>query len=84
MVKKILYLIITIMLMLTYVGCSTTPEEKEIHDRMKCVQQIDYRYALGYSIYVDTETNVMYLARAKGGITVMLDADGKPLLWEEE
>ena len=34
-----------------------------------------------YSIYVDTQTNVLYL-RAYKGMTVMLDKDGKPLLYE--
>lgn len=34
-------------------------------------------------VYVDTETNVMYLIRSDcGGICVMVDADGKPLLWD--
>lgn len=32
-------------------------------------------------VYVDTETNVMYLRRlGDGGICVMVDAEGKPLL----
>lgn len=35
------------------------------------------------NVYVDTETNVMYLIRnSAGGICVMVDADGKPLLWD--
>lgn len=34
-------------------------------------------------VYVDTETNVMYLIRSDcGGICVMFDAEGKPLLWD--
>ena len=34
-----------------------------------------------YSIYVDTQTNVLYLRTYKG-ITILLDKDGKPLLYE--
>ena len=35
------------------------------------------------NVYVDTETNVMYAVRSSaGGICVMVDADGKPLLWD--
>lgn len=35
------------------------------------------------TVYVDTETNVMYLLRlGSGGICVMFDAEGKPLLWD--
>ena len=34
-------------------------------------------------VYVDTETNVMYAVRSSaGGICVMVDADGNPLLWD--
>lgn len=34
-------------------------------------------------VYVDTETNVMYLQRlGDGGICVMVDAEGKLLLWD--
>lgn len=34
-------------------------------------------------VYVDTETNVMYLRRlGDGGICVMVDAEGEPLLWD--
>lgn len=34
------------------------------------------------SILVDTETNVLYL-RFDRGITVLLNADGTPMLWGE-
>lgn len=35
------------------------------------------------NVYVDTETNVMYAVRSSaGGICVMVDADGNPLLWD--
>ena len=33
-------------------------------------------------VYVDTETNVMYLISNYGGACVMFDAEGKPLLWD--
>ena len=35
------------------------------------------------TVYVDTETNVMYLIRSiYGGACVMVDAEGEPLLWD--
>ena len=40
-----------------------------------------------FRIYYDKETKVMYLISAiynGGGITVLVDADGKPLLYEGE
>lgn len=36
-------------------------------------------------VYVDTETGVMYFYHKNGyggGMSVMLDADGNPLIWE--
>ena len=37
----------------------------------------------GLRVFVDTETNVMYLSRyIAGGICAMVDAEGKPLLWD--
>lgn len=36
-----------------------------------------------FIVYVDTETNVMYAVRSSaGGICVMVDTEGKPLLWD--
>lgn len=34
------------------------------------------------TVYVDTETNVMYLISNYGGACVMVDAEVKPLLWD--
>ena len=35
-----------------------------------------------YGIYVDNLTGVQYLRINKGGVCVMVDAAGKPLIWE--
>ena len=35
-----------------------------------------------YEIYVDNLTGVQYLRTYKGGVCVMVDAEGKPLIWE--
>lgn len=37
---------------------------------------------LSYNIYVDTLTGVQYLQLKKCGVCVMVDAEGKPLIWE--
>lgn len=37
-----------------------------------------------YQIYVDIETNVMYLDCYKDGLTVIVNPDGTPKLWEGE
>ena len=37
------------------------------------------------SVYIDTDTNVMYAVRSStGGVCVMVDVDGNPLLWRGE
>lgn len=37
-----------------------------------------------YVIYVDNLTGIQYLRTYKGGVCVMVDAEGQPLIWEEE
>ena len=37
-----------------------------------------------YGIYVDNLTGIQYLRTYKGGVCVMVDAEGKPLIWEGE
>lgn len=37
-----------------------------------------------YEIYVDNLTGVQYLRTYKGGICIMVDAKGRPLIWEGE
>lgn len=80
--KKILCLVIAIMLMLTCTGCSNNGNKVITDSRFIHVEQgFDDKENSMY-IVVDTETKVMYLVRPRVGVTVMLDADGKPLLWE--
>lgn len=82
--KKILCLLLAlIMPLLLFSGCGN---EIDIGDS-------EYRrfYIINYSddasVYIDKETRVMYLfvkAYYKGGLTVMLNPDGTPMLWEGE
>ena len=37
---------------------------------------------LMYGIYVDDLTGVQYLRTSYGGLCVMVDAEGKPLIWK--
>ena len=82
MFKKILCLVIAIMLMLTCVGCDSASEEHEgyLDGRFDLVATGTHN-SNPTSILVDKETGVMYL-HYYYGVTVMFDADGKPLLWE--
>lgn len=37
-----------------------------------------------YEIYVDNLTGIQYLRTYRGGVCVMVDAEGRPLIWEGE
>ena len=37
-----------------------------------------------YEIYVDNLTGIQYLKVYQGGVCVMVDAEGRPLIWEGE
>lgn len=80
--KKIIYLISVLMIVLIFVRCSgQKTDNMETTDRFIKVYS-DFTNA----IYVDKETNVLYFWHSggyAGGLSVMLDENGKPLLWEE-
>ena len=82
--KKIL---IAIMLMICLAGCAagSSSEGNDTVVNRKLLFKKVYSNT-NISVYVDTETNVMYAAYHVGnggGIAVMVDQDGKPRLWEE-
>ena len=73
---------ITILTLLTFVLCGYNgANEVEADNRRLWVLDASPRY---YEIYVDNLTGVQYLRTYKGGVCVMVDAEGKPLIWEEE
>lgn len=45
------------------------------------MEQLDKTYY--YRIFVHKDTDVMYFRNSQGGVCVMVDADGKPLIYEE-
>ena len=81
--KKILCLVLIVMMLLTCVGCSTVPEEKS-SDETSMFVLVETGSLVGYSynIVYHKETKVMYAVSYESIFTVMLDADGNPLLWE--
>ena len=85
--KKLLSLLLLLILpvCLLFTGCDI--EDKKEDSRFV---EVYYTYISGENyiqILVDKETRVMYLFKngyKAGGLTVMVDADGKPLLYEGE
>lgn len=86
--KRVLAVILLIMICcFIFVGCGRKNDvaiTTELDRRFKIIS--DTNDGFGYcNIIVDTETGVMYLFRGaanRGGLTVMVDADGKPLIYE--
>lgn len=69
---------ITILTLLTLALCGCTKAEASNH-RLRTLDT-----GLMYEIYVDNLTGIQYLRTYKGGVCVMVDAEGKPLIWEGE
>lgn len=69
---------ITILTLLTLALCGCTKAEASNH-RLRTLDT-----GLMYEIYVDNLTEVQYLRINQGGVCVMVDAEGQPLIWEEE
>lgn len=69
---------ITILTLLTLALCGCTKAEASNH-RLRTLDT-----GLMYEIYVDNLTGIQYLRTYKGGVCVMVDAEGKPLIWDEE
>ena len=70
---------ITILTLLTLALCGCGKAEASNH-RLR-VLDVSPGY---YEIYVDNLTGVQYLSTYKGGVCIMVDAEGKPLIWDEE
>lgn len=80
--KKIVCLGLVLMIVLAFIGCSASKSNNmETSDRFIIVYS-----DLCNTIYADKETNVLYFwhfGGYSGGLSVMLDENGKPLLWEK-
>lgn len=67
---------ITILTLLALALCGCVKGEAGIY-RLQTLEM-----GLSYDIYVDTLTGVQYLQLNNRGVCVMVDAAGKPLIWE--
>lgn len=67
---------ITILTLLTLVLCGCGKAEAGTRRLQKL------EMGVLYDIYVDTLTGVQYLQLNNRGVCVMVDAEGKPLIWE--
>lgn len=72
--KRVIAITILILLTLALCGC----QKAEAGNRRLWILDSGAMYG----IYVDNLTGVQYLRINKGGVCVMVDAAGKPLIWE--
>ena len=90
MKKKLFCLLLLLVLpvCLLFTGCDSQIENikseniKEDGHLLVCIDSFYPSYGSYHYVLVHKETKVMYLSVMDGGLTVMLDKDGKPLLYE--
>ena len=69
---------ITILILLTLALCGCGKAEAGTY-RLRTLET-----GAAYVIYVDNLTGIQYLSTYQGGICIMVDAEGRPLIWEGE
>lgn len=80
--KKIACLGLVLIIVLAFIGCSASKSNNIETSNRFIVVYSDF----SNKIFADTETNVLYFWHKggyAGGLSIMLDENGKPLLWEE-
>lgn len=97
--KRILKIIIVFLIVLfALTGCENSAYEQNMEiinlpsnsSRFICIDSFTIKYHPNSDyidnaiIYYDKETKVEYIYTYKSGFTVLLDADGKPILYKEE
>ena len=78
--------VLLVVLVVFVLASDCTSSEASVQDHFEG-RFDEYPMEHNLKIYVDKETGVCYLWRKSGygaGMTVMLDADGMPLLWEDQ
>lgn len=79
--KRIALCLLFLLSVSTFCGCEEAKVEND-NSGERFYRAIEGWYN---DVWVDKETGVMYFYRGEGysgGLTVMVDEDGKPLIWE--
>nr|DAI09182.1 MAG TPA: Lysis protein [Caudoviricetes sp.] len=74
--KRVIAITITILTLLTLALCGCNKAEAGTY-RLRTLET-----GASYTIYVDNLTGIQYLRTYRGGVCVMVDAEGRPLIWE--
>lgn len=92
MKKRVLILLMTIMFILTLIGCSNKNEKSNFSNTVDPMFIIvcyeDDEWDTDWYIVYHKETKVMYAvscgAYNRGVFTLLVNADGTPMIWEGE
>lgn len=85
--KKIIALALVFALVLILTACTATPSESEPERNPFDGRFTEYYVGYQQDVIVDNVTGVCYLwmnQHQEGGLCVMLDADGCPLIYKED
>lgn len=86
-IKKVFAIVLTCMLLMSILtGCNNVSKSKDFDEDATDFTFTRISSGSRMSIYKEDVTDVMYVtyhAGYKGGLTVMLDTDGTPLLYSE-
>ena len=81
--KRLIVIMLASLMILSLSGCFN--ERTSEADTSKPSRMVTVEHTATYRIMYDRETRVMYaVAIESGTFTVLLDTNGKPLLYEEE
>ena len=81
-IKKLLVVLVSLVLVVSLCSCGLNTSETDMAGN-------DNRLVIIFNdgfciIFVDTETGCQYVSRSNAGTCLMVDAEGKPLLYDME
>ena len=80
MKNKIIAIILVAVFVFGMEGCGKSKNDY-IADESKIIDTVEKGF--NYVVFVDTETDVMYVRVADSGVCVMVNPDGTPKIWSE-
>lgn len=81
MKNKIIAIILAVVFVLGMAGCGKSKNDYAT-DETKIINTVES--GSGYTVFVDTETGVMYVTVSYGGTCVMVNHDGTPKTYGED
>lgn len=79
--KKLLAILLTIVIFLCLCGCGFNKIERNTDNGDARMTMIYNDFSV--EIYVDNETGVQYIFGGYNGVCVMVDENGKPLIYQQ-